>query len=277
MALGEQFLSRSITHMPTGARGTRVFLELWQDRYKAGLPYIGEQWPDDNMNPWTPSAPEGLWVHEIIPTPYAASGDESSANDVATHVKLEYIYEASKPLTSDPAGWLISSNATIQTVEIGRERKFESNPEHKLDAGKVMQVAVTEVVIRGLEYLGANLSTRDLVLPTVAARGRLGLACSNILLGMQTTAQVLFTAEDTGEPFMRRSCRPAEIQPIAWYREYSRRFLLKYVEHYVDPHTTVIVGHNMEWDSQAQAWDTVLPWLYDETDFEAGIEPIFPF
>jgi len=279
MALGEQFLSRPITYTPTGARGRRVFLQLWDDRWLASLPQIGERWPPDANNHTHPGMAEGLWLHEIVPTPYGGSGDKGSSSDVATHVKLEYIYESSKPLTSDPAGWLISSNSTTQAVQVGKDRSFAENTAHKVDSGQPIYIAMTEVVIRGLEYLGLSEPDQHLVAsPTKAAEGRLGLVCSETFIGTAAPGQVLLQGEDTGEPFMRRTCRPAEAQPIAWYREFSRRFLLKHVRYTVAPNTMKVAGHNELWDSQAQSWGTVEPQLYAEVPFSGpGDDVVFPF
>jgi len=279
MALGEQFLSRSITHTPTGASGTRVFIQTWADRYKQGLPTIGDKWPDDNLNPWVGLAPEGLWLHNIIPSPYAASGTKDQPNDVATHVKLEYMYESSKPISSDIAGWLISTDGVIATAEIGRERSFTLDTTHKIDGGKPRHVPMTEVVIRGLEYLGPGQPKYGtLAANTAAAIPRLGLVCSEIykptpgLVG--ASGQVLFESENTGEPFMRRTCQAHEEKPIAWYREFSRRFLVKRIIYKRQDNRNGIAGHNQEWDSVSKIWDTVKEPLYAETIFDFVLFPM---
>ncbi|MFH1605283.1 MAG: hypothetical protein ABIH03_15415 [Pseudomonadota bacterium] len=283
MALGEQFESQAVNHTPTGSFGQRIFIELWHDRYKSTLPKIGDPWPPDTLH--TPPFTEGLWCHEIVPSPYAASGTKLSNDNVATHVRLEYNYESSPPLTSEVIfGWRVSTSGVTASVEIGKERAFVNHPKQNIDGGKPRQVPMIEVVIRGLEYLGGTqgIAAEKLSGLTADAQDRLGTVCHEIYRPtagvIPVRGQVLFESEDTGEPFMRRTCLAAEHQPTAWYREYSRRFLIKRIPYEIDVNTIGIAGHNQEWNSTAKEWDTVTPGLYPEVAFgPAGPRPaIFP-
>ena len=82
---------------------------------------------------------------------------------------------------------------------------------------------------------------------------------------------------------MRRTCKHEASPgfPIAWYREFSRRFLLKRIRYRLNPNDVFangIAGHLQEWDPDAQRWDTVVPALYELEDFgvQANIQ-VFPF
>ncbi len=247
MAIGEQFVSRPITHTPTGSVGQRVFVVEWKDRYLSTLPKIGDQWPADPLH--SPAFREGLWLHEVVPTPYAASGTPATNNNVATHVRLEYNYQSTQPLTTEADGWLISANSVVSTAEIGRERSFTENPANKLDGGRPRQVPMAEVVIRGLEFLGSpeKPSTKELAEATEAAQGRLGRVCQEIYQPRggfdNVEGQVLFESEDTSEAFMQslQSQHLVLTDPLWPFKVISMNFgLLVFAEQITDLCSTML-------------------------------------
>jgi len=278
MALGEQFESRSITHTPEGSVGQRIFIADWHDRYSNFLPVIGQRWPADPLH--APAITEGLWLHEIIQTPYAASGEENTADNVATHVRLECNYRSSIPLSSASDSWLISTNSTIQAVDGGRGRTFVASG-NNMDASVPRYSAMTEIVIRGLEDFGpTEPSLADLAGPTSDAEPVIGTVCAEQYGGNGPVGQVLFESEDTGEAFMRTTDAfdpDGSAGHASWYRTFSRRFLLKRIRY--GPARLLIAGHLQEYDTLAGTWDTVNPGLYETANFSAiaGDPPVFPF
>ena len=275
--LGEQFGSRSITHTATGSHGTRIFVELWQDRYKSTLPRIGKIWPSE-----AGEVTEVLVVHDFAIEPFAQSGTKGTSHNVAKYARITYHYDGSVPLTSNPMGWLISCNSTIQAVPAGKNRSFFQNRTHKIEGTVNKYIPMTEITIRGLDYLGENPTLKDIAGPTQDAHHRLGTACKEVFRRW-VRGQLLFQGEDLSEPFVRQTCQPdKEATPNAWYREFTRKFLLKSVGYMTTRGYEVVAGHNMEWDGEAGAWDTVIDkngkTMYVEQKFgEDGIyKAIFP-
>ena len=284
MAMGEQFGSRTITHTPLGARGRRIFKELWQDRYKPNLPYVGQRWPADVHNIRDPGMQEPLWCHDIVIKPYGKSGTKATANNVAANVEIEYQYEPAKPLGSEVESWIVSTNATLQTYAGDPNAHFLTHPEHLLSTGTPHYASVTEIVVRGLEYLGVILApfqprtrgSQQRSSGTYAAWNSIGYVCSELWWGTQPPGQLLFLSESTGEPFMRRGIG---LEQPGWYREFSRKFLLKSIWHPTSPDGLRVAGHNQEWDAEEKIWDTVSGGLYEERTFgaTAGADQVFPF